>query len=754
MDNNREEFRERGLIRSTFVIFGNIRTAHSTMINNIPKRLQSSSHLNTLQVGIKNINLYNTPYNLESLLFEQEEANFPMTILTLKNDKFTFPYGKYFHIDITGDEAELEVIVMKNKVKERFPSGIKFSLNSFVTLVNVDRVPCRRVSPQDLASYLIGNSENVTALATKHAFTHYKLSKSEHSKLNRILEIDPTDIEAISAVLQWNPVVKKAALQGYAQLTCLITLNLPDKDIEKDLTPILMFSFTMDKGFNAITYTTGIKHEILKYVDYKYQENDGLHLPYYIEFNELTLERDFERLFDNVLGYHPKTVNVYEGLKKLEGVVAGINSRTSKFNLQGVQQGVNRFNVTQEVFDMFQQKVESSLTELNGRVAYNQNYVVKEIEKVADSIEKEKNKLISVALAIPVEELNNETVLDRIRKTEDALPLERFNAHETVYDYIYKAERRLRDLIPTDAITNGTVFDTLRVRMRESYEDIESKYKALIQALEEKTDTNYSRILKDISSVQIGLDNAKAEVNVISRALPIEELDEVTIMERIRNSSDVLPLERFNKENTVIKKIEQVEDKLRRIIPEDEVTKGTILNTVIDRLMREKEMLESDYRALIRNLDIKISANGTGESQIQEAQTSLVILIEKLFSSGRFSRRKGYFQVPGLGIFNAKHIIVVTNEGDLITEGVSIDTITVHNGELLTENPTLHINFKVPQDGWIGYVTKEGIHDNENEVHKSFRTMAGWINYMKVKAGDEVDMKGVIYYTSGLVVYL
>nr|UNI74265.1 MAG: hypothetical protein [brine shrimp reovirus 1] len=128
------------------------------------------------------------------------------------------------------------------------------------------------------------------------------------------------------------------------------------------------------------------------------------------------------------------------------------------------------------------------------------------------------------------------------------------------------------------------------------------------------------------------------------------------------------------------------------------------------------------------------------------------LMIEKMFSTGKITRRQGYYEVPAVGLFE-KPSIVMSNEGVIHTAGLSEKFVIQRNlPRLLVENYTFNIAFTPSEDGWCVFVgdtpppTVQGA--------DTFVTAIGYITYERFLRGVPFTKEYVIYVTYGRRVYL
>ncbi|AHF20709.1 hypothetical protein [Cimodo virus] len=128
------------------------------------------------------------------------------------------------------------------------------------------------------------------------------------------------------------------------------------------------------------------------------------------------------------------------------------------------------------------------------------------------------------------------------------------------------------------------------------------------------------------------------------------------------------------------------------------------------------------------------------------------LMIEKMFATGKITRRQGFYEVPSIGLFE-KPSIVISNEGVVYAVGLSEKFVLQRNlPRLLVENYTFNISFTPAQDGWCVFISDAPPPTVQGA--DTFVTAIGYITYERFLVGVPFQKENVIYVTYGKRVYL
>nr|UHS71905.1 MAG: hypothetical protein [Reoviridae sp.] len=165
----------------------------------------------------------------------------------------------------------------------------------------------------------------------------------------------------------------------------------------------------------------------------------------------------------------------------------------------------------------------------------------------------------------------------------------------------------------------------------------------------------------------------------------------------------------------------------------------------------------------IRNLEVRVNhledevdALSRDFPNISKLRDEFQLLIDQMFSTQRFSRRVGYYNVPSIGKFQGDPVILITNEGILLANGINKNAcVKVTFASLLTDNPTMKLDFIAQKRMWMCVAQKDPYGATYPTISvQQYKTIIGYIIYVNVELGVHVIQGGVLYATYGPSVYV
>lgn len=171
--------------------------------------------------------------------------------------------------------------------------------------------------------------------------------------------------------------------------------------------------------------------------------------------------------------------------------------------------------------------------------------------------------------------------------------------------------------------------------------------------------------------------------------------------------------------------------------------------------VNELTVVQNEMTAFGERLKIVELQSTKGQENTQDVFKSLSALLDKMFATGRITRRQGYFNLPSIGAFSGP-VLMITNEGILKSYQLSTSlALRINPPRTILENYSFRVSTTFLNDMKVAYF----IPNNKNyEQYKGndsyFETPLGMIVYASVKKEKHFIQDHVLYITQGRFVYL
>lgn len=322
------------------------------------------------------------------------------------------------------------------------------------------------------------------------------------------------------------------------------------------------------------------------------------------------------------------------------------------------------------------------------------------------------NKLDSISSVVNVSDFENTT----IKKVIDAI---------SVFDptSINESIKEISDIIKVDDFKNTTIKDYITSEL-STIRVVTNRFSEIIHSDDFKNTT-----------IKKYIDEALSKIPISS------SYDDSAIKKNVEKLESVVHSDDF-KDMTIKQYIDAKESHV------DESTKKTI-----DKLSRDLRLVEDFigyHPDLRRGFQTPEGLQGN-----YVTDDELRLFFEKFMSSRQFAWRRGYFNVPPIGLFNGPTLLI-TNEGAIMNVQLPKSIIQrVNHPSMLIENYTLDVT--LPSLPYPVQVC--GLHPPDSIIppvlkSSTFRTPVGQIYYFTIQKRQMTALKSIIYLTQSEAVYV